>query len=97
MNDAPPYFVKTRDCMDRPNACWIQDLVCSDGTIVTAWGSSAKAAITNANLRRNEQERFLGIDPRQQIKEILAKGQDYPCAQDQGTLNRAFAKLLGCI
>jgi hypothetical protein len=97
MTDPAPYTSNGEDCMGNHESCWIQNLVCSDGHIVTAWGTTAAEATEKANRNRKLREDFLNKDPRQQIQEILGKGEDYPCAYDQGALNRAFAKLLGVI
>lgn len=97
MNDLPPHFVNTEDVNGTSCAYWTQTLYCSDGHVVCGVGSNAELAAQAASSRRELHESKLLDDPRTQIQKILAKGQDYPCAQDQGTLNRAFAKLLGCI
>jgi len=92
--DEPAHFVQGEDCMGRPEQYWRQFLFCSDNKVVCGIGLTAQDATQKANINRDTHEKFINLPARQRVKEILSKTSDYPSAQDQGELNRAFAELL---
>lgn len=98
--DEQPHFMKPdEDCMGNPTVgYWRQFLFCSDGRCVLGNGGTPADATKAANEKRDEHEKFLNSPARQRVKAILGKYRkdEYPLAQDQGDLLRAFAELLGC-
>lgn len=98
--DSPPHEVKyDGDGMGQVLVIWRQFLTCSDGHNVIGCGANAEEATKNAEINREKHETFLKIPARERAKQILDKygHSDYPLANDQGHLNRAFAEILGII
>jgi hypothetical protein len=95
--DEPPHYVHGEDCMGRQEQYWRQFLFCSDNKVVCGVALTTEEATKKANANRDLHEKFIRLSARQRVREILSNNSKYPCAQDQGELNRAFAELLHCI